>query len=442
MTVPVYDMVGVGFGPANLALAVMLEEAQWAGTRLFIDRAPCAAWQAGMMLDGSDIQHNPLRDLVTPRNPRSHYSFVNYLHSEGRLFDFLNLPLKFPLRKEFARYVGWVAGHFEAETWPGTEVTGILPDGQDGGPVWRVELGVGSQLPFVRARSLVVGTGRTPNVPAEFADALGPRVFHLSEYLPRIGQVADSGRAHRIVVIGASQSAVEIMLDLGTRFPETECLCLTRSFGFRLKDTSPFSERVYFPDFVDYYYDAGDRGKDALDSELTITNYSAVDKDVLEELYCRMYEQQLDGCQRLKHMGNVVVNRVVASRDHVLLEIEDRFRPLRTSVEADAVVLATGFRNFGVGEGKEPIVPLLAEIADWFEMTPKRGVYVTRSYALRPKDASIPVPPIYLNGLCESSHGLGDAGSFSLLSLRAQQIAEDLIKRLTETATVNTKESP
>jgi L-ornithine N5-oxygenase len=34
--------------------------------------------------------------------------------------------------------------------------------------------------------------------------------------------------------------------------------------------------------------------------------------------------------------------------------------------------------------------------------------------------------PLFLNGLCESSHGLGDAGSFSLLSLRASEILQSL----------------
>jgi L-ornithine N5-oxygenase len=38
--------------------------------------------------------------------------------------------------------------------------------------------------------------------------------------------------------------------------------------------------------------------------------------------------------------------------------------------------------------------------------------------------------PLYLNGLCESSHGMGDAGSFSLLSLRSAAILNSLSNRL------------
>src|ERR1700712_4651544 len=93
-----YDLVGVGFGPANIGLAVALEESGWSGSTLFLERLPAPDWQPGMLLDGADIQHHPLRDFVTPRNPLSPYSFLNFLKQEGRLFQFLNLDIAFPLR--------------------------------------------------------------------------------------------------------------------------------------------------------------------------------------------------------------------------------------------------------------------------------------------------------------------------------------------------------
>ena len=38
--------------------------------------------------------------------------------------------------------------------------------------------------------------------------------------------------------------------------------------------------------------------------------------------------------------------------------------------------------------------------------------------------------PVYLNGLCESSHGMGDSGAFSLVSLRATDIMRSLEREL------------
>lgn len=51
------------------------------------------------------------------------------------------------------------------------------------------------------------------------------------------------------------------------------------------------------------------------------------------------------------------------------------------------------------------------------------AVIINRDYSLKPVGS---MPAIYLNGLCESSHGLGDAGSFSLVSLRVETILQQL----------------
>ncbi|HTQ78484.1 MAG TPA: SidA/IucD/PvdA family monooxygenase, partial [Thermoanaerobaculia bacterium] len=69
------DVVGVGFGPANLALAVCLEEpptrSGQALQSLFLERKPAYAWHPDMLLEGAEIQVPFFKDLVTLRNPRS-----------------------------------------------------------------------------------------------------------------------------------------------------------------------------------------------------------------------------------------------------------------------------------------------------------------------------------------------------------------------------------
>mgnify|MGYP002040665849 FL=1 len=122
----VYDVIGIGFGPANIALAIAMEEMEFAGTRLFLERHASTQWQPEMMLSGSDIQNHPSRDLVTPRNPRSRYTFTNFLFENDRLFEHLNLGLEFPLRSEFAEYVRWVAGFFARDVAYNQSVSQIL----------------------------------------------------------------------------------------------------------------------------------------------------------------------------------------------------------------------------------------------------------------------------------------------------------------------------
>jgi L-ornithine N5-oxygenase len=83
----------------------------------------------------------------------------------------------------------------------------------------------------------------------------------------------------------------------------------------------------------------------------------------------------------------------------------------------------------GKGLGQEPHHPLLAELAADFAWTPTGYLDVQQDYQLRPAHDDR-LGPIYLNGLCESTHGIGDAGSFSLLSIRAQTITDSLLAEL------------
>src|ERR1700691_4860621 len=87
------EILAIGAGPANLALAVAVEElapADIASNTLIVERCESVAWQRGMLLPWAKSQVSFLKDLVTRRNPQSRFTFVNYLHSVGRLDDFIN----------------------------------------------------------------------------------------------------------------------------------------------------------------------------------------------------------------------------------------------------------------------------------------------------------------------------------------------------------------
>lgn len=435
-----HDLVGIGFGPANIALAIALEELLPDVSARFIDGRESPAWQEEMMLPGSDIQNHPARDLVTLRNPQSRYTFLNYLFEQGRLLDHLNLPAAFPLRREYAKYVRWAAQHFSHLTEFGSPAAGVRLEEVDGAPAYVVTTESGDEH---AGRALVVGTGRTPYIPAPFGEVLGPRVFHLTQYRSRLAGLPRA--PERVAVIGGSQSAVEITLDLARRYPDAEIVNYVRSFGLRLKDTSPFSEEGYFPQFTRYYYGASREGKRALDRYMRPTNYSSADADVLAELYMLMYEQRLDDRQRVFVRGNRVVTGVGtgagigadagigagahgAAGRNVKLAIAETITGETEQDEADFVVLATGFRDLGPGEGQEAYPALLSGVIDQFAFDEDGYLAVAADYALR--GVAPDTPPLFLNGLCESSHGIGDSGSFSLLSLRAATIADGYRRRM------------
>ncbi len=430
MTGPLYDVIGIGFGPANIALAAAFEERGEHGAVLFLERAEKSGWQPSMLLDGSDIQNNPLRDLVTPRNPRSKYSFINFLHQHGRLFDYMNLGVEYPLRKEYAQYIAWVAQHFNESVLYDRFVTGLAIDDLDQGPAFVLTTDAGEVF---RSRSLVVAPGRTPLIPDPFQNLEGPRVFHLTQYLAALGELTRrQSPLERVCVVGGSQSAIEIVLDLATRFPELEVLNVQRGFGFALKDTSPFSDRVYFPEHVDYYFNASRASKCTIDAQLKRTNYSSADGDVIHRLYLMLYEHKLDQKERIKLLTNTRVNAVDLAGDKVLLDVEEIHRHERGRISADCVVLATGFRNLGSGPNDERVPPLLRPIVDRLRLDSDGVMEVGRDYRLYDACPDQRLPPIFLNGLCENTHGMGDAGSFSLLSLRSDVIARSLSCALTQ----------
>ncbi len=108
----VLDVVGVGFGPSNLALAVALHEHnQRAGVPLsaeFVELKPEFGWHTGMLIPGATMQISFLKDLVTQRNPTSDFTFLNYLTERGRLTEFINYKTFFPTRLEFHDYLTWL----------------------------------------------------------------------------------------------------------------------------------------------------------------------------------------------------------------------------------------------------------------------------------------------------------------------------------------------
>ena len=416
-----HDLVGIGFGPANIALAIAIEEAQQDTTMppidvRFLEAQRDPEWQGGMLLAGSDIQNHPARDLVTLRNPRSHYTFLNYLHLSGRLIEFLNLPSEFPLRSDYAAYVRWARSHFDRVVDYGQPVTEVSVTEYHSERVYEITTGGGSRY---LARNLVVAPGRAPYIPAPFDSVSDRRVFHLNDYLYRVEALPKP--PNTVVVIGGSQSAVEIMLDLCRRFPSSRLINYVRSFGLRLKDTSPFSEEGFFPDFTQYYFEASRQSKAILDAYMRPTNYSSADGDVLRELYLQIYEQRLKGEQRAFVAGNRIVRAVDVRPDAVSLTVTEVHTGEVDHVDADMVILATGFRDIGPGPNQQRIPWFLEGIAE--HLTFEEGYpKISADYLVDTPSA----PPMFLNGVCETTHGIGDSGSFSLLSLRASAIQRRL----------------
>ncbi len=260
-----YDVVGIGFGPSNLSLAIAMEEYRADGARdgmraLFLERQPSFGWHRSMLLPSATMQISFLKDLVTFRNPTSSFSFIAYLHASGRLPRFVNNQDFFPTREEFHRYLEWAQARVADRIAYGAEVTSVgLPPGAVPETSDRLRLEVADGR-VVEARNVVISTGLVPSMPD--GAVRDERVWHSSEFLEKYRR-ADPAQLRRVAVVGAGQSAAEIARFLYDELPHAQVWAVIPSYGYSVADDTPFANQVFDPGAVDDYYYATEQTREA-----------------------------------------------------------------------------------------------------------------------------------------------------------------------------------
>lgn len=412
-----YDVVGIGFGPANLAIAIALEEqAELDGLQYcFLEKQPRFEWHGGMLLEGTRMQVSFLKDLATLRNPASRFTFVNYLHDQHRLDSFINMGTFFPTRVEYNDYMRWAADQFSDRVHYGQEVIAIEPVEQGGEVEWvriRSRLADGSEKE-VFTRNLVIGIGGYPRIPAVFAGKMGDNMVHSSRYkheYERFGR----HEAPRIAVIGAGQSAAEIYLDLMNQYPRGNMDLVSRSRALHPSDDSAFVNEIFDPAFTDTIYGRPEAERRDFLQRFSQTNYAVVDMAEIEQIYERLYLQKITGKEQHRYLSNRDIVAVVNDGKTVQMTLRDKDTGVEQVEEYDGVVLATGYNR----DGHER---LLAPMGDWLSV---QGV--ERCYRLPMAEGCH--ANVFLQGCCEETHGLSDT-LLSILAVRSQEVVDALLRR-------------
>lgn len=414
-----HDVIGVGFGPSNLALAIALDEcarrSRLKCAPLFVEKQPHFTWHGGMLLPGSDMQISFLKDLVSLRDPTSPFTFVNYLHKRGRLLDFINCRTFYPSRLEFNDYLRWVADQFKSRAAYGETIVAVEPvtAGQTVTSL-RVHSRTLAGGETVRlARNLVIAAGGQPYVPQVFAKAAGdPRLFHTSRYLDAVERAGLDGRTARVAVIGGGQSATEVTVDLHGRFPQARIDLIFRGHALKPSDSSPFVNEIFNPDYTDFIHAQSAERRDAIVRNFRNTNYAVVDSDLLDQLYRLLYQQRVGGETRVALHPRSEITDVHATPEGIEISLVDKFGSENRRSTYDAVVLATGYDRETPHAFLEPIQRYIRD------SVPDRSYRLVTSPAFRPQ--------IHLQGYSEASHGLSDT-LLSVIAVRSQEIAESLL---------------
>lgn len=247
-----YDLVCVGFGPASLAIAIALHDAQenlgrdanYRTPRVcFLEKQQQFAWHAGMMVPGSKMQISFIKDLATVRDPRSEFTFLNYLKSQRRLVEFTNLGTFLPTRLEFADYMRWCAGRFLDVVSYGQEVLEIREAADTAFEkinsfVVKSRDVRSGQITSMFAKNVILAVGGQPRIPPNIP--YHPRVMHSSSYCTTMPNLLkDASKSYNIAVMGSGQSAAEIFHDLYQRYPNAKVTLIMRDSALRPSDDSP-----------------------------------------------------------------------------------------------------------------------------------------------------------------------------------------------------------
>ncbi len=404
----IHDLIGIGFGPSNLALAIALAEQNSPLDAIYLEKQSQFAWHPNMLLDGTQMQISFLKDLVTLRNPGSSYSFLNYLHQQQRLQDFINLKTFYPSRYEFNNYLTWAARQFAGQCHYGEEVTAIEPVILDD-KVSHLRISSTSEAGLQQrlARNIIVSVGGSPNIPDAFAQFKNDaRVFHSSTYLSSLEKVK---HAKRIAIIGAGQSAAEIFVDLHGKGYQVDLI--TRARAMKPADDSPFINEIFNADYTDYIFNHAPQDRASLIGEYLNTNYAVADRALIEQIYTVFYQQKVVGDQRHQFLRRHDIRAAQASAQGIQLQLTDLDLGSELAAHYDAVVLATGYH-------RQAHQQLLAPLAPWL------GAHeVDRNYQLI--SSADFAPKIFLQGSCEASHGLSDT-LLSITAIRSLEISQAL----------------
>jgi L-ornithine N5-oxygenase len=415
--VETYDLIGVGFGPSNLSVAVAAHESDHGLRLAFVDRRPEFAWHPGLMFESAEMQVAFTKDLITMRNPCSRFSFLNYLKARGRLATFINLRSFYPTRTEFNDYYGWVAEQFDESVSWGTEIVGVEVDHDSDGAVDALlvqlrDVATGA-CRVLRTHSLVLAPGGTPAVPP--AVELGSRVIHASEALPRLTETfTDPVAPYHFNIVGAGQTAADVFVHLRRTYPNARITTNIRGFAIRAEDDTHFVNELFMPEMPDWFYESEPAFRQAVLDKYGLAAHTGVSYDLIPALYREYYEDSVTGRNALQLHRFTELTSASGNESAATAHYRHLDTGAALTVESDAVILATGYRY--------PMpIELLAGVHQFLLMATEDRYAIGRDYDIQTPDGFR--PRIFLQGYAEATHGFSEV-LLSLMPFRAAEIVD------------------
>ena len=401
-----YLCVGIGVGPANLSLASLLYGYP-AATNIFLEKKESFGWHDGQLIDGATLQVSMLKDLVSLADPTNKFSFLAYLHSQRRIYHFLNAQFNAVPRQEFRNYMDWASRENENILFK-EEVLEVN---------FEKIFTIRTRRRTVTADNIVVGVGTQPWVPAMAQGRLGRTQFHISDFTDKARDLGGK----TVCVVGGGQSGAEAFLDLMSR-PASErprhVSWVSRRSSYLPLDESPFTNDFYMPCHSDYFFRLDRAWREDFNGRHLLTS-DGISETTLRQIYQRAYVLRfIEGIPDLfSFLPNRAITGLEGSDDAGwTMTCVHNYSPARPArIAADVVIWATGFRQ----ASRDFLSPVSARLET------ENGEYrIDEDFAVRwdgPPDRVI-----FIQNAARQQRGHADA-NLSLNAWRSQRIADRLL---------------
>lgn len=424
----IYDVIGVGFSPSNLAVAAAINEDYKNIKAIFIEQKEDFVWHQGMLINDTTMQISFLKDIATLRNPSSQYSFLTYLHEENRLENFANLRTFYPTRIEFNNYLTWAAKKLNEYVVYSRKVINIYSTniGSDKIIVVETKNNLTGEIEKRYSRNIIVACGLSPRYTINYQNKNSKNIFHSAFYLQNIENI-NKEESLKFLVVGGGQSAAEITKDLHSNFKNSTVTNTFSGFGLKPADDSEFVNEVFCTYSVDEFYNTNNSVREQILENHSDTNYAVVDVDLIKELYRINYEEKVLGKKRLIFNKMTKVISIEETNNKVIVQSFDKINSKYQLNEYDVVVLATGYTsNTGV--------ELLKNLKDELVLNQNNNIEIDRYYKVKTKKDL----GIYSVTGNELTHGLSDT-LLSVLAVRADEILLNIQASLNSSKLENLK---
>ncbi|MBM9591690.1 SidA/IucD/PvdA family monooxygenase [Leptospira sp. 201903075] len=422
------DILGIGFGPSNLALAIQMHELNVFENKKvkFIEKKNSFVWQPGLLLPNTNLQIHFLKDLVTLINPCSKFTFINYLNENGRLLDFINLNISCPSRFEFNDYLTWAASQFSEFVIYNSYIKNIIPVVLSGEiQYFNVSYIIDNEEFNLDAKNIILASGRSPKKPDIFSHEYdGISIIHSDKFtstdlFEKTKQEKDG--FSKVAIVGAGQSAAEIFNHLIENMGSNVKLYnFIRGYGYNPSDSSPFRNQVFNPEFVDVFFQLEKNYQKEILNKLSNTNYSVVDSDLIEEIYTKLYHMRhIEKSDKATILSMTEIEKVERTFDNKInLTYKDKLTGISNIETLDYIILATGYDQVFIKN------KYFIEFNELLDQKNNGEIQLNRDYSVKFKVPS--TSKIFLQGYSESTHGLSDS-LISVIANRANIIAKSLM---------------